>query len=671
MPAPATHTTRYRATFAPAPETRARRAAADGMDPAMMDPAMAGPDVATDPALVMAPASWNPETREIDVVLSTGAAVRRYDWWNDREYIEVIPVEAADLSRINASAPWLRVHNTYSLDSVLGVIVPDSARIEGDSIVARVRLSDTPGDAEIVRKIATGLIRGVSIGYDTRAETITVADGIETRTATDWIPFEGSSVPIGADAGATVRARTAPRLESEAMTIAANPNAAAPAVATPTEAEITARATGAERERVKAIRQAGKAMAINDTAVEAMIDEGITADAARARVFELASQRDSARRVAPALRGIEVGDAEQDKRRRGLENALMHRAQPGREKLTDEGRVFMGRSLLEIGRMAIEADGVRTDGLTPRDLAGKILQRGGGGFLGTSDFPSLLANLPRKILRRAYEEAPSTYRAWSNQATLLDFRKKYAVQLGAAPNLEKIPESGEFKRGSIVDGAESYGLETYGKIIAVTRKALINDDLGALTRLPAAMARAAARLENIIMYQLLTDNGNMADGKAIFHADHANIVASGAGATVAQFAAMRSLFTKQTDLDGTTRLNLTMGITLVPDALYTSFEQFLKGQLYPATSADVVPAYARNMLLVTDPLLDDVSDKQWYGFADPATTDGFEFAYLEGEAGPVIDTEIDFNTDGMLLRVRHDFGGGCIDYRGMARNAGQ
>ena len=649
-------------------------------------------NAASDEAIGLVPESWDPDKREIDVVLSTGSDVLRFDWWTGESWMERLSLDPAHvrLDFLNSGkAPWLRVHNSRSLDAVLGVILPGSARIEGEDkrasggensarLLVRVRLSDTPGDAEVVRKIGTGLIRGVSTGYDTATELVekpSAERAMELRTATDWTPFEGSSVPLGADPAAGVRSRSnlpAPPARQEPTMPAPATNPATGA--TLDEAAIRDKAVADERERAKAIRQAGAVLGATPAQMDALIDEGVSTDAARERLIQLASERDAARKVAPHQRGPEVVDDEADKRRRGIENALMHRAQPGRVQLTEEGRRFRGRSMLEIARMVLEGDGVLTDGMTPLELSGRALHQRGGGYLGTSDFPNILADVPRKVLRNAYTEAPSTYRTWANQTTLQDFRKKYAIQLGAAPNLEKIPESGEFKRGSIVDGAESYGLDTYGKIIAVTRKLLINDDLGALTRLPQRMAMAAARLENVIMYRLLTDNGNLADGVPVFHANHRNMLDVGAGggfADDAQLAKMRSLFTKQLDLDNATRLNLAMAIVLVPDKLFTAAEKLIKGQINPATTANVVSEFARQLTLVTDPLLDDVSEKQWYGFANPIAADGFEFAFLEGEAGPSIDTEMDFDTDGMLLRVRHDFGGGCIDFRGVARNAGE
>lgn len=690
--------TRYRSSLAPGALSGAIQRWRDGGGQAGQ-PADAL-DVAEDPGVGFVPESYDPATREIDVVLSTGADVLRFDWWTGETFTERLSLADghAILDRLNAGAPWLRVHNARDLDAVLGVIKPGTVRIEGEDLrieggangakmLGRVRLSDTPGDAEVVRKIATGLIRGVSIGYDTEAEQVdkpSAANATEIRTAIRWTAFEGSSVPVGADAGAGTRQRaelapppvpppaTPANREDPTMTTATNPAPVAD------ESTIRAQAVAEERARGAAIRQAGKVCGTDAATIEAMITEGVPVEAARAKLLEQAAARDAATRVAPNLRGVEIVAAEEDKRARGVELALLHRAFPADYKLdgpdADEARHWRGMTLFEIGDEFARSRGLHLRGEDRLTRAGAMLR--GSGADSVADFPNVLANVPRRILRESYAAAPVTFKEWATQATLSDFRKKYAVQLGAAPNLEKLPESGEFRRGSIVDGGESYGLDTFGKIIAITRKALINDDLGAFTRIPRRMADAAARLENAIVWHLLLDNGNMTDGKAIFHADHRNLLAEGGGFAgdsgegKAQLKAMRSALARQVDLDGATRLNLAMRFLLVPDALYDDAISLLKTAFNPTTAGANVAEIYRNLTIVTDPIMDDTSEGEWYGVADPAQTDGIEYAYLDGQTGPFLDSEIEFGTDGLSLKVRHDFGAGCIDHRFAVKNPG-
>ena len=78
------------------------------------------------------------------------------------------------------------------------------------------------------------------------------------------------------------------------------------------------------------------------------------------------------------------------------------------------------------------------------------------------------------------------------------------TQLGGAPDLLKVNEGGEFKYGTMGESKETYQLATYGRIMALTRQTLINDDLDAFTRIPAAFGASAADLESDMVYALLT-----------------------------------------------------------------------------------------------------------------------------------------------------------------------
>ncbi|MFZ9544921.1 MAG: HK97 family phage prohead protease [Hylemonella sp.] len=103
--------------------------------------------------------------------------------------------KAADLSRLNDSAPLLFNHNP---DKVIGVV--ERAYIDGKKRrgYARVRFSRNPFAQEILSDVKDGILRNVSFGYS--------IDKMEERgsgdfVATAWSPYELSVVAIPADAG--------------------------------------------------------------------------------------------------------------------------------------------------------------------------------------------------------------------------------------------------------------------------------------------------------------------------------------------------------------------------------------------------------------------------------------------------------------------------------------
>jgi hypothetical protein len=82
--------------------------------------------------------------------------------------------------------------------------------------------------------------------------------------------------------------------------------------------------------------------------------------------------------------------------------------------------------------------------------------------------------------------------------------------MGAGPELLKVNEHGEFKYGTFGDGSETYQLATYGRIVAMTRQAIINDDLRGFDRLIGMFGSSAKRLENTLVYAQLAGNPLMA-----------------------------------------------------------------------------------------------------------------------------------------------------------------
>ena len=86
--------------------------------------------------------SFNEAESTISVVWTTGAKVRRrkFSFFDEGEEFDeelVVDAKAVRLNRLNDGAPFLAAHNSRSLDSVLGTVVPGTARIEAGMGTAR------------------------------------------------------------------------------------------------------------------------------------------------------------------------------------------------------------------------------------------------------------------------------------------------------------------------------------------------------------------------------------------------------------------------------------------------------------------------------------------------------------------------------------------------------
>lgn len=157
--------------------------------------------------------SVNADARTADLIFSTGAAVERFDWLSGKRYLEQLSLKPAHvrLERLNTGAPLLDSHSAISVGHQLGAVVRGTARLERKAAIATVRFSKRAEVDPIFQDVRDGIISAVSVGYRVHRfeEREGKGEGLATRLATDWEPFEVSLVSMPADIGAAVRdART-------------------------------------------------------------------------------------------------------------------------------------------------------------------------------------------------------------------------------------------------------------------------------------------------------------------------------------------------------------------------------------------------------------------------------------------------------------------------------
>jgi ribosomal protein S25 len=641
------------------------------------------------------PASIDAAERTIDVVWSTGARVRRTPFFGDPfdEELAMDP-RAVRLDRLNAGAPLLKVHDASVLDSVIGSVVPGSARIENGRGVARVRFSDRTEVEPLWKDVEAGHIRAVSIGYQVhRFEVTKQAGAPELWRAVDWTPFEISAVPIGADPAAGFRAEKssesslplhpcvvhradAPSKEKAAMDDAVTDNtetqtrqaAPEPQDRVPTtpviDAEtIAARARDSERERVGTIYDLAGRLHLERSFADDLVKRGVTLDAARSEILDKVATDAEKTRVSPQVSIPLGGRDERVTRRDAVSNALLHRYSPTLFPLSEPAREYRGMTLVEHAREFLSSSGVNVRGMSRDEIATRALHS-------TSDFPEVLAAVTGKTLRQAYDAYPRTYVPFCRQVLATDFKAMHRVQLGEAPQLVKVNEGGEFKRGTLAEGRESYRVETYGRVVAVTRQVLINDDLDAFTRIPAMYGTAIATLESDVVWGIILANAAMSDSIALFHQNHGNLANPATALSVTAIGAARAAMARQTGLDKKTILNVRPAYLIVPASLELAAEQLVAQNLVPAQTGNVVPSSIRTLTPISEPRLDAASLTAWYLAANPAQIDTIEYAYLEGQQGAYIETRNGFDVDGVEIKCRLDFGAKAIDWRGLYRNPG-
>ncbi|UXQ89124.1 hypothetical protein [Synechococcus phage MinM1] len=653
--------------------------------------------------LAFAPATYDADAGTVEVVWSTGAPVKRYDYWTERYYMEELDLRGADIARLQQGGPVLMDH-WASVSDLVGSVVPDSVRVQGNRGTASIRFDRTSEEGQRVEaKVAAGHLRHVSIGYrvstweKVRAET---ADGLDRYIARAWEPFEISFVPVPADAGAGTRGArgadttanpTTPRITNRAEPAARNPEGQMAEKHTPGASQ-DAPTLDADAER-KAVREAEIARARDIRAAGAALGQAELAEKLIAEGDDLATaQRKLIEAVAAAARKaetpnpahIQVTRDEGDTKRAALGAALEHRAGV-RKDLPEEAREFRGMRLLDFAAESIRMAGGNTRGLVAAEIARLALghrgmmARGGVGMHTTSDFPNLLANTASKALGASYGSARRSFTTWARQRTLPDFKSFRVINLAGAPQLLQIAavgqEAGEITFGTMGEGAETYQLFRAGRRISISFEAIINDDISGFSRVPQLFGTAAARLESETVYGILNSNPNMADNQALFVAAHANVfgngVASfGAGDGVLNVTGLgvgRRVLRTMTAPNGDI-IDLQARFLLVPAQLEMAALQFTSAQFVAAAPGNINPAVNTTLTPIVEPRL--ASATQWYLIADNAEVDTVEYAYLEGMEAPQITTYTDEDTDGVIVKCTHNFGAKATDWRGMARSTG-
>lgn len=592
------------------------------------------------------------KARTVRLVFSTGAPVMRRDWSTGQRYEERLEIsdKAVRLDRLNAGAPVLNSHAQYTLSDQIGVV--ERAWIERGRAMAIVRISDRPEVEPIWQDIRSGVIRNVSVGYRVDEWAIERrTDQPEIRTAIDWTPYELSFVPVPADAGAQVRSlQGTMRMDDE--------NDITTATGTGETAE--QRGMRMERERASTIRANVRGAGLGEDLAEILVARGVSIESANAAIVErmraLHSEGGDTRSAyitvndrAPAIDRIEL-----------MAQGLACRF--GGLALADErARPYAVMGIADIARELAEVSGVRTTHM-PR---GDVLSR----MMSTSDLPNLLLATGNRILRDAYMAATPVLKRVARRSSARDFRAKTHLSVSGFPELRKVPESAEYTYAGAVEAKESYAVATFGRIVSVTRQAIVNDDLDAFAQMQRGAGIAAAHLEAEQLVGLLTANAAMDDGTELFHADHNNLLTGGGSAlAIAGLTAARTKMRLQKDLNGKL-IAVAPSYLIVPAALEATALTLVSTNYVAAASSDINP-HAGQLEVLVEPRLDAVSTTQWYLAASPTLVDGLEYAYLDGSEGPQTFTEEGFDVDGLKIKVRLDFGSGVIDWRGLNRSNG-
>jgi len=634
------------------------------------------------------------ENRSVDVLASTENPVEVFDFQRWEMVNEVLLMSGCKMA--SRQIPLLDSHSRYDTSSVIGSF--RNMTIAGGELTGRAFFSAVDKVADTWTKVREGHLTDFSVGYSVNAATwiedgqTAVIDGRDfsgpLRVVTDWKVKELSVCSIGADEQAKARAEARPQqkevkdvekklrafLERQGLPQDANEKEAytflermeVPKTEPKKEPEKPdfvdvegerKQATSAERTRIAEISAMGRKFDCDEIAV-AQVESGATVDEARKAIMDKISDTEVKHR-SPA----EVGTEDHEKFRAAGESAIMFRAGFKEEKPA-EFEDLAGRSLVDLARMSLIRSGMKDNG-RPLEVVGRAMV--------TGDFPLMLTNVANKAHMQGWENTEETWRQWCGTGSVSDFKIQTMVRPSETDDLDEIPEGTEYKYGDRTEQKEEYNIATYGKMFALTRQVIVNDDLSALTDIPAMHGEAASRKLGDIAYSVLTANAAMGDGTALFHADHSNI---GTGSAVDVDSIQEAIFNMKTqkDIKDIRRLNIRPVFFIAPVAIEGSSEMFFNTGNFAATGdtdaliATLNPYAGSYFTRIYEPRLDDDSATAWYFAGAQGRT--VVMYFLDGVQAPYMETKQGWSVDGVEYKVRLDAGAKAKDWKGLSTNAG-
>jgi hypothetical protein len=275
-----------------------------------------------------------------------------------------------------------------------------------------------------------------------------------------------------------------------------------------------------------------------------------------------------------------------------------------------------------------------------------------------------------KFVMEGWNAVDQTCLRISKITPVRNFQQITTVSLTDSVRYEQLGADGEIKHGTLDELTYTNQADTYAKMLAITRKDIINDDVNAFASVPRKLGNGAIKLLNHIFWTeflgAVTAN--------FFGSGNSNINTGVADMSLGGLDATETVFMNQTNPDGTP-LGLMPAILLVPTALKNKALTLMGSQLnalaitsYATGTGDANP-FAGRFRVESSPYISVSSytgstSSAWWMLANPSDLAVIEIVALNGRVEPTVDSaEADFNTLGIQWRGYSDVGVNLQEYR--------
>lgn len=437
--------------------------------------------------------------------------------------------------------------------------------------------------------------------------------------------------------------------------------------------------------------------------------DDVTCDELRAQKTLLAVLREQTARpvVAAQQYGIDVGTTppprasahmggaaivtadQHDKRAEALSKALQIKAGliQDRKVIDDERK----GELLALSLTDVMAGELRTAGLPVAGMREDIVRAylkhlpvlAAGPSHGSDHLPTVLGNIANLSAMQGWDGSEETWSQWTQSGTLNNYQTATRANIALLDKLQKMLENQEWEYGDATDVKQRITGYFYGLKYSVSIQALVNDELGELSRAMQGWGESGSATVGDVVYAALLTAGTGGfgqsmdeDSQILFHADHANYVASGSGAapSEATLNTARTAMVNATDPNGR-KVAARPRFLLHGSALFSTVRKVLASQELQSVTVDgatgatvlsgsVNSVQAMNLAPVEEYRLNAT---EWILAAARRTV---EVAGVGGPVTPRAEQSMVSNVPGLTYELSMPFGVAALDYRGLYLNAG-
>ncbi|HEX6039136.1 hypothetical protein [Longimicrobium sp.] len=312
----------------------------------------------------------------------------------------------------------------------------------------------------------------------------------------------------------------------------------------------------------------------------------------------------------------------------------------------------------------------------------RIIQAAG---FDTTTLPDVMANTLNRRLANDYAELQyGDENLVSTEGIMTDFRPQTAIRLGylgsfptVDTDIEDYPEISVYSQERAIWEPEERGI-----LASITRKHIMNDDLGAVGKIPGRIARAGKRTVSEFLFSFITSNPvlSLSEGDTLtwFHASRNNLITD--PLSIAALSKARLLLANQREPDSDKKLGLRKNVQLhlyVPQELGDAARAINQTEKVPGSANnDANPWYHK--FGVNDEFIHEVysweETNDWVLAVDPKEREIIEIKFLNNQKIPQIVRQSSpevgsmFTRGAMKMKAFFDFGGTPVDFRGVVKS---